>query len=163
VLPNLEAAFKKERRRLNEITSRLTFRQGGLAAALCCAALLSCSDVEPLELSDATLEGAVTYKGEPVPYALVIVAGERTSATGKAGSDGTYTVPSAPLGLVTIAVNTDAGRGMMMSAARAGQHGDSSKPAAKFIDVPKKYHNPSTSGITTTVLEGTNKFDIKIK
>lgn len=136
-----------------------------LATVLCCVALTSCGDkVERMEpFSDATLEGSITYQGQPVPYALVIVTGERQSVTGQAASDGTYTVQRAPLGLVSIGVNTDAGKGMMMGAARAGQHGGGAKPAAKFIDLPKKYHNPTSSGITTTVLDGPNQYDIAIK
>jgi hypothetical protein len=140
--------------------------------ALCCAALTSCGDkVERLELSDATMEGTITYKGEPVPYALVIVTNSGgpggvggSSATGNAAKDGTYRVEHAPLGLVEVAVNTDAGRGMMMSdVMAASQSKDKGKAAAKFVAVPEKFHNPTTSGITTTVVDGPNKFDIEIK
>jgi hypothetical protein len=133
------------------------------AAILCCAALTSCSDdVERLELSNATLEGTVTYKGQPVPYALVIVTNENASSTGNAASDGTYKVEHAPLGQVQIGVNTDAGRGLMMSESMAVRQGDK-QPAAKFVAVPKKFHSPSQSGITTTVVDGVNQFDIKIE
>lgn len=137
---------------------------GCLAVALSCASLTSCSDVERMELSEEALEGKITYKGQPVPYAMVIVTNGRDSATGNAASDGTYKVEYAPLGEVQIGVNTDAGKGIMMSANMAGQHSDGSKPAAKFTAVPKKYFEPTTSGITTTVTEeGPNKFDIEIK
>lgn len=144
--------------------NRLTSLLGCLAAVLCCAALLSCSDVEPLELSNATLEGKVTYKGKPVPYALVIVENGQQSGTSRVATDGTYRVEHAPTGEVQVAVNTDAGRGMMMGEARAGQHGDGTKPTATFVGLPKKFHDPSTSGITTTVTEeGTSQFDIEIE
>lgn len=74
------------------ISRCLTSLSGYLAAVICCAALTSCSDVEPLELTDATLEGTVTYKGKPVPAALVIVTGDRGSSTGRAATDGTFRV-----------------------------------------------------------------------
>ncbi|MBA3316443.1 MAG: hypothetical protein H0T47_24560 [Planctomycetaceae bacterium] len=117
-----------------------------------------------MELSDEVLEGKITYKGQPVPYAMAIVTNGRDSATGTAANDGTYKVEYAPLGEVQIGVNTDAGQGMMMSAKMAGQHSDASKPAAKFTAVPKKYFEPTKSGITTTVTEkGPNHFDIVLE
>jgi hypothetical protein len=118
-----------------------------------------------LVLSDASLKGKVSYKGKPVPYALVILVGDDASATGNADADGNYFVPYAPVGTVKVGVNTAAGRGMMMSAVMASaQSGDkSSKP--KFLDVPPKFFDPSTSGLTVKVEDSkkTSLCDIKIE
>lgn len=114
----------------------------------------------------ATLEGTVKYGNDPVPFALVIAVGQ-TSATGKVERDGRYTISNCPLGEVKLAVNTDAGKGdymtLVMSASQPGPDGKAQKTSLpKFIDVPKKYHNPETSGLRTTVAKGNNTFDIVI-
>ena len=133
-----------------------------LGIAVCCLAISGCSAVKRLKLSNATLEGTITYQGKPVPHALVIVTGEgeAASATANAGSDGKYKVEHVPLGSVKVAVNTDAGRGKMMSEVMAAKKGEGAKPT--FIGVPKKYFDPKTSPITTTISDGPNTFDIKL-
>jgi hypothetical protein len=123
------------------------------------------SEEQRLVLSKASLQGTVSYKGKPVPYALVIVNGKDSSATGMADESGAYFVQHAPVGEVEIAVNTVAGRGMqhgrMMAAAMSGDR--SSQP--NFVDVPQKYFNPDTSGITAVIENetGNNDFDIVIQ
>ncbi len=114
----------------------------------------------------ATLEGKVTYGNEPVPFALVIAVGQ-TSATGKVDRDGSYTITNCPLGEVKIAVNTEAGRGdymtLVMSSSQPRPDGKVTNTAKiKFVDVPKKYHDPETSPLRTTVSKGTNTFNIQI-
>lgn len=157
--------------------NRLACVVGCFSAALCCAAFVSYTDregmeldrgeteldVERMELSSATLEGAVTHKGEPVPYALVIVQSGDQAATASVAKDGTYRVEHAPLGEVQIGVNTEAGRGLMLNDVMAAQQSKTEKPAAKFIDIPQKYRDPSTSGITAIVAHGVNQFDIEIE
>ena len=117
----------------------------------------------------ATLEGTVTYSGNSVPAAMIIVVGESSSATGNIGENGRYKVENVPLGKVTLAVNTDAAKGQMMGQAMAqayqgSKNKDAKKaPALRFLDVPKKYQDPNASGITTTVKEGANTYDIVLK
>jgi hypothetical protein len=41
-----------------------------------------------------------------------------------------------------------------------GGKGGGGPPPPKFIDVPKKYAEPETSGVTTHVKAGANQFDI---
>ncbi|MHB0957409.1 MAG: hypothetical protein ACYC0X_25300 [Pirellulaceae bacterium] len=143
-----------------------------LMSAILCVSLTSCSEVEELELSNATLEGKITYNGQPVPHALVIVAGDTSSATATAGPDGQYKVDHAPLGSVKIGINTQAARGAMMGQMMAkkqkapgGGKPDADAAAAppKLVDLPEKYFTPDTSGISTTVNEGPNTFDIQLK
>ncbi|WP_460165422.1 carboxypeptidase-like regulatory domain-containing protein [Thermostilla marina] len=135
-----------------------------LVAALC-ATSISCSDTERLDLPNATLEGTITYKGQPVPYALVVVvpkAGGELSATGNADREGHYKVEYVPVGEVLIGVNTEAGKGIAMEEAMAAAQGPGAPPMPKMVEIPQKFFEPSTSGITTTIQEGANTFDIVI-
>ena len=135
------------------------FRQLALLAAIGCVALTSCrphAKYEPLPETGATLEGTVTYGSEPVPAALIIVAGDNGSAQGSIGDDGRYVVNNAPVGQVKIAVNTAA-------AARANMGAKAPKgPPKGSVNVPGKYSDPMQSGITTTVNSGSNTFNIVI-
>lgn len=133
---------------------------------LCTVFLVACSDEERLIIPDSKLAGKITYKGKPVPHAMVIVTAlDGIAATGDADADGNYQVEHAPEGEVQVGVNTDAGRGKMMSATMAAAQSDGKSSAPEFVDVPKKFHNPATSGLTTTVTSGaaTTAFDIEIK
>ncbi len=116
-------------------------------------------------LSDAKLSGKITYKGKPVPYALVIVSNEQSSSTGPADAHGNYVVEHAPVGNVQIGVNTDAGQGMMMSAVMAAKFDKDSNEKPSFVNIPAKYFDPKRSGITAQVTNptDTNSFDIVIK
>jgi hypothetical protein len=115
-------------------------------------------------LTGATLEGTVTYGKEKVLVAMVTVQGQGgASASGFIDEDGRYKVLNVPLGEVSIGVNTDAGKGQMMSKvmARAASK-EKGPPPPKVIDVPAKFSDPNTSGITTTIEKGENKYDIVI-
>lgn len=145
-----------------------------MTRTLCLSSLLALSVLvfgcDPYEArlpeSGATLEGAATLNGEKVPLALVVVVGQNGSATGQL-EEGKYKVENVPLGDVKIAVNTQAARGQMISQQMAqsykgpGSKGPA-KPAPRFVDVPSKYWEAETSGLTTTTKRGTNTFDISL-
>ncbi len=116
-------------------------------------------------MSDAKLKGKITYKGKPVPYALVIVSNKDSSAAGPADAYGDYTVDHAPVGDVLIGVNTAAGRGMMMSAVMAAAYTKDKGAKPTFVDIPDKYFDPMASGITAKVTnpKSDNNFDIDLK
>ena len=130
---------------------------------------VSCGRAEnQLSESGATLEGSITYDGEPIQFAMIMVRSETASVSGKVGEDGRYKVENVPLGAVTVGVNTDAGQGeyqsKMMNAANKGP-GVKYKGkvfGVKFIAIPKKYHDPVTSGFKTTINKGTNTYDIDV-
>jgi hypothetical protein len=115
-------------------------------------------------LTGATLEGTVTYGKEKILVALVTVQGQGgASASGFVGDDGRYKILNVPLGEVSIGVNTDAGKGQMMSKVMARTAGkEKGAPLPKVIDVPAKFGDPNTSGINTTINKGANTFDIVI-
>ena len=144
--------------------------------ALCWVALVavltaSCGSNAPVALpeSGATLEGTVMQGNEQVMFALIIVEGAGSTATGKVNPEtGKYVVPNAPLGPVKLAVNTDAAEGDYRTAMmQAGQYkGPDGKGTGrvnlKHVTVPKKYHDTKTSGFTFTVEGGTNTHNIVI-
>ncbi len=137
-----------------------------IALLLCSAlVLLGCSGEERLVLPEATLVGSVTFKGKPVPHALVIVTGTGPGAQGYADKDGKFEVKNCPAGDVKIGVNTDAGKGNQMGAMMASKMSGDGAAKPTFVDVPKKYFDPNTSGIQTKVNDpkGTNTYDIKIE
>jgi hypothetical protein len=136
------------------------------AAALSAVSCGSGGGIEPIKETGATLTGKVTYGNEPVPMALVIVAQTGGgSATAFADDDGNFKVENVPVGDVLIAVNTDATKGQMTGRAMAGTDPKAKGKKTvtpKLVEVPKKYHNPDTSGLTTKTQQGANQYDITI-
>ena len=118
----------------------------------------------PLVLSKAILKGKVSYKGKPVPNAFVIASGNPMASTCMSDASGRYRMLNAPVGKVTIAVNTEAGRGMMRGAMMASAIGGDKSTVPSFVDIPNKYFDPSKSGIETDVKnkDGENEFDIEL-
>jgi hypothetical protein len=143
---------------------RASVRAAGLAAmaggVIFLAACKQETRSDQTRVTNSTLEGTVTYKGEKVPYALVIVVGDGMSATGRVEEDGRYKVENCPVGEVQVAVNTEAGRGDYMSASRRA--GADKKAPAKFVEVPKQYHEPTTTPLRFTTKQGANTYDIAI-
>ena len=138
------------------------------AAAALTAVSCGRGGIEPIKETGATLEGKVTYGNEQVPMAMVIVAQTGGgSATAFADDEGNYKVENVPVGDVNVAVNTDATKGMMTGRAMAGtdpksKSGGKKGGTPKLVEVPKKYHSPDTSGITTKTQKGSNQYDVKI-
>jgi hypothetical protein len=137
-----------------------------VAWAALTAGLPACNTYESrLPETGATLEGTIKLGAEAVPMALVVVVGPNGSATGQI-EEGRYKVENVPLGDVKIGVNTEAVRGQLISLQMARSNkgpsgkGGGGPPLPKFIEVPKKYAEPETSGVTTHVKAGTNQFDI---
>jgi hypothetical protein len=116
----------------------------------------------------ASLEGNITYGGQPVPLAAVIVlpAGGGSGTTGFADDQGHFKVTNVPVGEVKIGVNSDAAKGPMMGRAMAGTDpnakGGKRAVPPKVVDVPKKYQDPQTSGFRTTINKGSNTYDVTI-
>ena len=111
----------------------------------------------------ASLEGTVTYAGQKIRVAMIIARAEKgDSAETFMTDDGRYKSENVPLGEVTIGVNTAAGRGVMIGRQMAASKVKGGPPLPQVIDVPAKYADPRTSGITTTINPGANTFDIVI-
>ena len=142
---------------------RMLHRLAVPAAVGLCLLLAGCRGrYTKLPETEATLEGTVTRGSDKVPSALVIVQGTEGSATGYTDDDGHYKIDNVPLGEVHIAVNTDAGKGAMKSRQMARSQGKQKGPLPKMVDVPPKYADPTSSGITTTIEKGENTFAVQI-
>src|SRR5689334_22139796 len=81
----------------------------------------------------ASIEGKVTYGNEPVMAALIIVQSKDGASQGVVGEDGRYKVENVPIGPVSIGVDTNAGKGMMMGRVVAHSQGKGPAPP-KMID-----------------------------
>ena len=115
----------------------------------------------------ATLEGAITLNGKPIPLALIIVRSENATSDFVVREEGKYKVPSVPLGLVKIGVDTEAMRGEVISRSMAnaykgpdGKIKEEQAKKLKFIPVPIKYADPDTSGLEFEIKKGSNTCDI---
>ena len=123
----------------------------------------SCSGrYKELPESGATLEGTVTYGSDKVPAALIIVQGAEGSAQGNADDDGHFKLDNVPLGEVNVAVNTEAGKGMMRGRQMAAAQGKQKVSLPRLVDVPRRYADPTSSGIKTNIEKGPNSFNIDI-
>lgn len=140
-----------------------------LGLALAAVAVASCEGRgERIPETGATLEGTVTYGKQKVMYAMVVAAGPGGpgSATGYIGEDGRYKLENVPLGQVKLAVITDAAKGQVMHAglyAGPDAKGSKKKAPPKFIDVDQVFADPETSGLSTTVNQGKNEYNIVMK
>ncbi len=132
-----------------------------LLAVVALALCVGCEKGDRLPETGATLEGTITYNGQPVQVAMVIVQGTNGSATGWVESDGRYKVQNCPLGDVNLAVNTEAGKGQARGAMMAKSQG-ANVQLPKIVDVPAKYGDPAQSGIKTNIHAGQNTYDITI-
>jgi hypothetical protein len=143
---------------------RTGYRLARLAPLGLALLLASCS-FHPKEIrypeTGATLEGTVTYGKDLVGAALVIAQSPSGSATAFVDDDGRFQMQNVPLGEVNLAVDTTAGRGRAMGMLMSQTQGKA-RGAPKIVDVPAKYAKPATSGITTTISQGANTYDIVI-
>jgi hypothetical protein len=132
-----------------------------LAILACTIVIIGCHPGEVrYPETGATLEGTLTYGKDVVGAALVIAQNSSGSATTFVDDSGHFKLENVPLGEVNLAVNTDAGKGAAMGRAMAAQ--GKGKGAPKIIEVPKKFADPSTSGIKTKINKGPNTYDIVI-
>ncbi len=115
----------------------------------------------------ATLEGTVTYDGQPVGVAMIIVrqdgpTGPNNPVVGFLGDEGRYKLENVPLGEVQVGVNTAAAKGPAMGKMMSQTQGKGKRPM-KIIDIPGKYGDPVRSGLSTVIQKGPNVFDIVIQ
>lgn len=136
----------------------------------------------------AKASGKVTYNGSPVTGGTITFhTADGTPIQAPIDADGSYLIASLPEGPVTVTVETEslnskapqyAGQGNQMGgmyggpgagkASGAPKGGAMSSPAPEgysgperaYVKIPAKYADKSTSGITTTLKKGEQKFDV---
>jgi hypothetical protein len=119
-----------------------------------------------------SLSGTVSFKGQPLPGGLVVVASaDGRVAEGKIAEDGAYSIADAPTGELKVKVVTQpaiSGMGSPNPMARGvhrepGSRPEPFAPLGKYVAIPDRYRNADRSGLTCTVLKGQqNKYDIPL-
>jgi len=143
---------------------RLTIRSLMFAAAVASLCPTGCSPTASMVRrpeTGATLEGTVSYGDQKVMVGLVIVQNDKGSAQGFIDDEGRYKLDNVPIGEVNIGVNTDAGKGQLMSRAMSQSKGKA-RGLPKVVELPARFQNPGQSGIKATVNKGANEFNIVI-
>jgi hypothetical protein len=122
------------------------------------------------------VSGKVTYNNEPVGGGTVLLISTEGRGTGRSiiGPDGAYSVKDAPVGTVTITVETisvkpprivpDMPKPPEGAIPKDAPSIYGSKPSnAKYVEIPERYSDPETSGLTFTVKSGSQPHDIDLK
>jgi hypothetical protein len=134
--------------------------------------LSSCASVKR-----GDVRGKVSYRGRSVIYGSVVLIGsDDMPVTGHINSDGTYAVSGVPVGDVRVAVVSPNPARPQPPDRKRPRTGDpkasplpKTRPVAPEVDrrkwfrLPKQYELADSSGITTTIYDGDNTFDIELK
>lgn len=107
--------------------------------------------------------GKVTFEGQPVPKGIVMFSdpSQSVNMTAELKLDGSYEIATVdgaglPLGTYKVCVCPPLAVPLM------GPPGSQPKPE-EYANIPKKYHHYDTAGLTLTVKQGKNPFDIELK
>lgn len=106
------------------------------------------------------VHGKVTFQGKPVSEGIISFSNREKGVflTAKLSADGSYELVTAqgrglPLGTYQAAINPP-----LVDAPLGPALGPPKVPA--YPNIPEKYRKPETSGLTLTVKEGDNPFDV---
>jgi hypothetical protein len=125
----------------------------------------------------AKVKGKVTFNDRPVPAGTITFFGtDKRSGTAQLKQDGSYEIADAPVGEVTITVETPdkskmmgpvgqdkrpPGVGSMPADMDPGKSGLITSPD-KIVSVPAKYFKSETSPLKYTVLNQEQEYDVKL-
>jgi hypothetical protein len=118
--------------------------------------------------SRGTVHGKVTFKDEVVPSGTIAFYGPGDQVANAALlPDGTYVAIDVPLGEVKVAVTTPPppdpkAAERLKNNPMVKERGITVKQE-KVVSVPRKYNLPGTSGLSLTVKQGSQPFDIALK
>jgi hypothetical protein len=122
-----------------------------------------CNRSEPL----GRVYGKVTFQGEPVTAGILVFSNHEKGVhmTAELGPDGSYELQTAggfglPLGTYKIAVNTPIPEPPVYGAMNSTPV--NAPRANSAVNIPKKYQDYETSGLSITVEKGENRFDIEM-
>ncbi len=153
-------------------------RTAGLLAAALASLPLGCGGV-------GKVSGRVTYGGKPVPIGIIIFHPERGRAVAEEIEDGVYRAGKVPVGTVRVTVSTAFHRReyeamkrlreeerkgvkrkphpMKQPNTEGRERAEKEWPLLKaMIDIPEKYADPKTSGLSFTIHPGSQELDIEI-
>jgi len=133
----------------------------GLSIATCFA-IVGCGDQARGEI-----RGTVTYKGQPVPFAIVIVtAADNQVYRADTDVSGKYVISGVPYGTARVAVQ----RPMLESEApplddhpdAPGAPTGNAKSLPKVPTIPARYSDPATSDLKVDLAAPRQEFEIKL-
>lgn len=112
---------------------------------------LGCGSSKPVDPNRASISGAVTYDGKPLPAGAITFASVdgNLASTISIEAGGRYSTDRAPLGPNQVTIDT-----------ASIKYGN----PASFVAIPAKYADPTKSGLTVEVKPGVNEnvnFDLK--
>ncbi|HZT79782.1 MAG TPA: hypothetical protein VFA26_06160 [Gemmataceae bacterium] len=120
-----------------------------------------------------TVSGKVYYKNTPLKGGHVTLVGsDGRTVTEAIQEDGSYTLAKAPVGAAKLAVETDSLKGSRFGGGGKyplpGEDPKTYKPpdpkenARRYVQIPAKYADPNSSGLTLNVTGGQQTHDIKL-
>jgi hypothetical protein len=130
--------------------------------------------------STTTVSGTVTYQNKLVKggsVTFVALDKDKPAATGPIKEDGTYSIPRVPVGEVKVCVDTKAmdpskvakvpkyapPPGAVAPEGLTGGGIDKEEMTRRFVRIPDRYADPSTTDLQTTISGLGAKYDIQLK
>jgi hypothetical protein len=108
-----------------------------------------------------TVEGTVTIDGKPANAGFVVFTVKGQTVTGPIQPDGNYTAIGVPVGNAEVSLNPPANLPAVQVPGGTDMP-QTAGPVAKPIPIPKKYLQAGSSGLSTTVKSGKNKYPIEL-
>jgi hypothetical protein len=100
-----------------------------------------------------TVTGTVTFKGAALPGGVVILLDASDNRyQSRIQADGSYVIPDIAPGPARIVVDTTPG----------SARGNATYPYGPYVQIPRRYARPETSGFGLNVGRGTQKLDIDL-
>jgi hypothetical protein len=107
-----------------------------------------------------SLVGTVTFKGRPLPGGMVaVVSPDGRVAESRIAEDGTYSIVQAPTGPLKVSIVTQPPvyglkSPLPMPPNDPNKHPEPFAPLGKYVAIPKRYHDATSSGLTCTIVKG---------
>jgi hypothetical protein len=123
----------------------------------------------------ADLSGRISYNGKPVSFGTVQAFGsDGRPVSASIQPDGSYSLRALALGEARLAVSTSDPTLLRTAVIRAGRQRpagaasplESEPPQiapSQWFPLPEQYRSVDTSGLTATIKQGSNTFDINLK
>ena len=124
----------------------------------CCLLVISC-DSSKTTTSGVTVTGKVFLGDTPVEAGVVtLVSDDGRVASADLGPGGQFTMHNAPTGKVYIGIDTQ----MLEDERRHLLHRSKGQEILRYVDVPARYANPKSSGLTE-VVEAGKQLEIRLQ